>query len=83
MLHSPNRYSILSCFSRLCFEHRIWMFLASFEEPPSEYGMIWSKCRFSLVPHFTQEPLSRFHTSSIHGSWDYSVVITDRNNAYS
>jgi len=36
-------HSILSRFSKLCLEHRICMFFASFEDPPWEYGIMWSK----------------------------------------
>ena len=56
-------HSIRSLFSRLCREHKICMFFASFEEPPSEYGITWSKCRLFLLPHRMQLPLSRFQTS--------------------
>ena len=55
---------ILSCFAKLWRAHINWMFFAMSEEPPREYGMMWSKCRLSLLPHSTHLPWSRFHTAS-------------------
>jgi hypothetical protein len=40
------------------------MFSATRDDPPSEYGITWSKWRFSMLPHFTHRLRSRFHTAS-------------------
>ena len=48
-----------------CAAHTsIWTLSATSEEPPREYGMMWSKCRLSVIPHSTHLPWSRFHTAS-------------------
>ena len=61
---TQSGHRILSCLARLCRAHMSWMFSATSEEPPREYGMMWSKCRLSLLPHSTHLPWSRFHTAS-------------------
>src|SRR5262249_44062935 len=57
-------YSILSRLARLWRPHSIWILTGSFEEPPFEYGIMWSKWSPEVEQHLTQRPLSRFHTSS-------------------
>ena len=58
-------YSILSCFSKLCFPQSNWMLSAVFDEPPFDQGIIWSKCRSSVAPHFAHLPPSLFQTPSL------------------
>lgn len=56
-------YSMWSCFWRLWVPQRSWMLSAVLEAPPLEKGIIWSKCRFTVDPHVTHLPPSRFQTS--------------------
>jgi len=57
-------YSILSCFSKLCFPHNNWMLTDMLDEPPLDQGIMWSKCRSSVAPHFVHFPPSLCQTSN-------------------
>jgi hypothetical protein len=54
---------ILSFFAKLWRAHINWMFSATREEPPREYGMMWSKRKLSVLPHSTHLRWSRCHTA--------------------
>jgi hypothetical protein len=63
---SCGRFSMRSCFSRLCRAQRSWTFRRG-EVPPRDQWMMWSKCRLSVLPHFTHWPPSRLQTSNLTG----------------
>ena len=58
-------YPSLDPFERLCLAHKSWMLATTFDDPPFEKGIMWSKWRLSLEPHCWHRPLSLAKTSRI------------------